>query len=253
MFPLVLLPALDSPDLFAFDLCGLLDLLGQAPVLVDAADLGHVLVALHQRPVVFELLALAGGFDALALRGAGAPEADVAVVAAAEDVVVVRGPGGGKDALHAFCVVDVSAVALVAGPEADAAVVGGRDQFFARGGELDVHDGGDVVFEDVEGALEVAHVEDVDVVVFVCDGEIKSFHGVPGDCVAGEGQDALVQGRRGAHVVEDEGAVGGGRGEDGGFGLVELAGGDCVDAVGPLQRLQRRRVWPVEVVDADDG
>lgn len=77
-------------------------------------------------------------------------------------------------------------MAFIAVPEADAAVVGGRDEFLARGAEFDVHDGGDVIFEDVEGSFEVSHVEDVDVVVFGGGGEVEGFHGVPGDFVGGK-------------------------------------------------------------------
>lgn len=66
----------------------------------------------------------------------------------------------GEDALHALGVVAVVGVALGAGPEADGAVVGGGEEVLAGGGELDVHDGGDVVFVDVEGAGHLAHVED---------------------------------------------------------------------------------------------
>lgn len=52
----------------------------------------------------------------------------------------------GENALHAFCVVDVARVALLAVPEADGAVVGGGDEFFACGGEFYVHDCCYVIF-----------------------------------------------------------------------------------------------------------
>ena len=74
--------------------------------------------------------------------------------------------------------VDVARVAGIAAPEADGAVlrvlvlglgglgdgvayVGTADQLLAGGRELDVHDGSDVAFLDVEGFVEVAGVEDV--------------------------------------------------------------------------------------------
>ncbi len=178
-------------------------------------------IPVHELGVIFQFLALAGGFDAPARRGAGAPEADVAVVGAREEVSVVRGEAGGPDALHAFGVVDVLGVAAVAVPEADAAVVRGRDEFLARGAEFDVHDGGDVVLEDVEGAFEVAHVEEVDVVVFARGGEVEGFHGVPADFVGGEREGGAAQGRGGAEVVEGQRPVGCCGGEDGGFSWVE--------------------------------
>lgn len=58
-------------------------------VALDASDLGHVAVSLFDGFVVFELLALSGGFDAFAFGGVGAPEADVAIVGAGEDEVCV--------------------------------------------------------------------------------------------------------------------------------------------------------------------
>jgi hypothetical protein len=149
VLPLILLSAPDSLEFFALDLTRLLDLLGQMPVSVYPLDFRHVLVSLDKRCIVFQLLALSSALDTLTFGGASAPESNIAVVAAGEDVIVIGGPGGGKHALHAFCMVDVSAVSCIAVPEADAAVVRGRDQFLACRGKLDVHYGGDVVFEDV--------------------------------------------------------------------------------------------------------
>lgn len=210
-------------------------------------------IPLDQLGVILEFLALAEGFDAGAGGSVGAPEADVAVVGAGEEVFAVGCEEGGEDALHAFGVVDVLGVAARAVPEADAAVVGGGDEFFAGGGEVDVHDGGDVVFHDVEGAGELAHVEEVDVVVFGRGGEVEGFHWVPGDFVGREGEGGAGEGGGGAQVVEDEGAVGGGGSEDGGFGGVEGEGGDGVGLGGPVEGLQRGGGGAVEVVDGDDA
>lgn len=221
MFPFILPLALNRRHLLVLDRARLLHLLRHMAMSPDAANLRHVRIPVHELGVVFQFLALAGGFDAPACRGVGAPEADVAVVGAREEVVVVRGEAGGPDALHAFGVVDVLGVAAVAVPEADAAVVRGRDEFLARGAEFDVHDGGDVVPQDVEGAFEVAHVEEVDVVVFARGGEVEGFHGVPADFVGGEGEGGAAQGGGGAEVVEGQRAVGCCGREDGGFGWVE--------------------------------
>lgn len=134
---------------------------------LDPPNLRHMLIPLLNRLIILELLALTRGLDALALRSVGAPEADVAVVGAGEEVVGVGGPAAGEDALHAFGVVDVAGVAGGAGPEADGAVVAGGDELFACGAEFEVHDCGDVVAEDVEGARHFPHVEHVHVVVFL--------------------------------------------------------------------------------------
>merc|ERR1719449_445449 len=113
MLPLVLLPTLQTPDLLALNLARLLDLLRHVAVAADALDLRHVAVARPQRGVVFEFLALAGGLDPRARRGVRAPQSDVAVVGSGQDVGVVRREAGREDALHAFGVVDVAAVAFV--------------------------------------------------------------------------------------------------------------------------------------------
>ena len=67
VFPLVLLLPLDSAQLIALDLGGLLDDLGDVSVAADALDLGHVLVSLREGLVVFERCSLSCGFDATAL------------------------------------------------------------------------------------------------------------------------------------------------------------------------------------------
>ena len=85
--------------------------------------------------------------------------------------------------------------------------------------------------------------------VFVGDGEVEGFHGVPGDGVGGEGEHSTVEGGRSAQVVENDGAVGGGGGEDGGFGLVEGDGGDGFDRRWPAEGLGRSCGGPRDVVD----
>lgn len=127
MLPLVLLAALDGLELLVLDLAGLLDDLWRVSVALDAGNLGHVAVAADEGVIVLEGLAVAGGFDSLSLGGVCAPEADVAVVGAGEEVLCVGGPFGGEDALHALCVVHVAGVSPVAVPEADGAVPGGGD------------------------------------------------------------------------------------------------------------------------------
>lgn len=71
-----------------------------------------------------------------------------------------------------------------------------------------------MVFEDVESAGEVAGVEDVDVVVFVCDGEVESFHRIPADGVRGHGHYGSMERGVCAEVVKHKGAVGGGRDDE---------------------------------------
>ncbi len=108
--------------------------------------------------------------------------------------MIIRRPAAGEDSLHAFGVVYIATVALIAFPEADTSIVGSGDELFACRTELDVHDGADVVFENVQGALEVPHVEYVYVVVFVCEGEVEGFHWIPTYGVGGEGEYGAVEG-----------------------------------------------------------
>ena len=75
--------------------------------------------------------------------------------------------------------------------------------------------------------------------VFVSDGEVEGFHGVPGDGVGGESEHGAVEGGGSAQVVENDGAVGGGGGENGGFGLVEGDSGDSFDRRRPAEGLGR--------------
>ena len=157
-------------------------------------DLRHMLIPLLQRLVILQLLPLARALHTLPLRRPRAPEPDIAIVGTRHDVIVVGGEGGGEDALHALGGVDVARMALGAVPDAHAAVVARAHEFFAGGRESDVHDGGHVVFEDVEGAPRVAAVEEVDVVVFGREREVEGFHRVPGDTVAGEGEGGAREG-----------------------------------------------------------
>ena len=98
-----------------------------------------------------------------------------------------------------------------------------------------------MVFEDIECTSHFPGVEDIDVVVFVRYCKVEGFHRVPGDGVRGEGQSGFRKGRLGSQVVEHNGAVGGARGEKGGFSLVERDRRDCVGRGGPVEDLKRCR------------
>jgi hypothetical protein len=43
-----------------------------------------------------------------------------------------------------------------------------------------------VVFVDVKGVVEFSHVECVQIVIFICNGKVEGFHGIPGDGVGAE-------------------------------------------------------------------
>lgn len=109
-----------------------------------------------------------------------------------------------------------------------------------------------MALEDVAGAVHLAHVEEVDVVVLGGGGEVEGLHGGPGDAVAGEGEDGLCDGGGGAQVVDDDGAVVGARGEDGRLDVVEGDVCDCVGRRWPVEHLGGGRV-PLEIIDGDDA
>lgn len=217
----------------------------------DPLDFRHMLKPLLQRRIILQLPPLGSRLDVRAAGGLRAPEPDITVVTAAQHVVAVGCEGAAEDALHALRVVDVAAVALATPPEPHAAVITRGDELFACWTECHVHYRGDVVFEDVERAAQIARVEEVDVVVFVCDGEVEGFHGVPAYGIGGEGEDGAVQGRGCAEVVEDEAAVGCCGGEDAGFSLIEREGGDGVDAGRPGEGLDRSRGGSSDVVEGN--
>ena len=146
----------------------------------NPSNLRHMAISRLQRIVVLQFLPLSRALDPASFVRLCAPQSNVAVVAAAEDVLRVGGECCREDALHAFRMIDIPAVPSCAVPEADRAVVGRGDEFFSRGREGDVHDGGDVVFEDIERTVHLAGVEDINVVIFVGDGEVEGFHRVPG-------------------------------------------------------------------------
>lgn len=199
----VLLTPLDTLELLTLDLGSLLHNLGYVAMPLDAADLGHVPVALRQGLVVLEGLAVAGGLDAFSLRGIRPPDSDVAVVGPRQDILGVGGPFDREHALHTLGVVHVSRVAPVPAPKAHGSVPGCGDQLLASGRELDIHDGGHVILENVESPVHLAHVEKVDVVVFRGGDEVERLHGGPGDAVGREGEDGFGDWGGRAEIVDD--------------------------------------------------
>jgi len=223
------------------------------PMSRNALDLWHMLVPLAQSGIIFQLLPLSRRLDARSLRRARAPESNVAIVGAGENVGVVRGPAGAEDALHALGVINIAAVAVGTTPESDAAVVAGGDKLLTGRREFDIHHRGDMIFQDVERPGEVARIEEVNVMVLVCNGEVERLHGIPCERVGGESEGGAVGGSGGAQVIKGEGAVRSAGGEKGCLALVEGEGGDGVDSGGPGEGLRRGRAGAGEIVDLDGG
>lgn len=221
------------------------------PMSRNALDLWHVLVPLAQSGIIFQLLPLSRRLDARSLRRVRAPEPNVAIVGAGENVSVVRSPAGAEDALHALGVINITAVAIGTTPESDAAVISGGDELLAGRREFDIHHRGDMIFQDVERSGEVARIEEVDVVVLTCNSEVERLHGIPGERVGGESEGGAVGGSGSAQVIEGEGAVRSAGGEKRCLALIEGEGGDGVDSGGPGEGLRRGGAGAGEIVDQD--
>ena len=97
MLPLVFPTPLDSSKLFTLDLSRLLDLLWHVSVALDSSDLGHVRIPRFERLVILKCLAVARRFDVISMRGVGAPEPDISIVRAGQDVFRVRSELRGED------------------------------------------------------------------------------------------------------------------------------------------------------------
>ena len=82
----ILLAALHTAGFLEFNVCGVLDHLGQPTLRGQALYFRHVGVAGSQRVAVLEGHALARRLDPLAGGGVGAPDAHVTVVGAGEQV-----------------------------------------------------------------------------------------------------------------------------------------------------------------------
>lgn len=60
----------------------------------DTLEFGHVLVPLSQHIIIFSFLTLSCSEDSAAVAGIGAPQTDVAVIRAGEEVFCVGGEFG---------------------------------------------------------------------------------------------------------------------------------------------------------------
>lgn len=179
MFPFILFPPLDRPQFFALDLTRFLDSLRNMSMSRNPPEFWHMRVPLLERVIIFQLLPLRERLHALASRSDGAPEANVAIVRSTQDVIVVCAPSAGEDALHSFGMVDVARMASIPSPQPDGPIITRRNQLLPRWRELDIHDGCDVIFENIQGPVQFPHVEKIYVVVFVGGGEVECFHRVP--------------------------------------------------------------------------
>ena len=87
MLPLIFSPSLNRLQLLTLNLPRLLDRLWNMSMSLYPSDLRHMFISLHKRPVVFQFLTLARGFDTFAFRSVRTPETDVTVVGTSEEVL----------------------------------------------------------------------------------------------------------------------------------------------------------------------
>lgn len=146
---------------------------------------------------------------------------------------------------------DIPRVAFAGAKEAHRLVIAAGDELLAGGRVVDVHDGGHVVLKDVKGARELAHVENVDIVVLASGGEVEGLHRVPADLVSAQGRDEPGQRGAAAQVVQDQRTVAAGAGQHRCLAHVEAHGGDRVGA--PLQCSHGLLALPVPDLDRGPG
>lgn len=80
VLPFVLASSLNSFELFAFDLCCLLDWLRNMPVAFHSPNLGHMLISALEGFIILKLLTLACRLDSFAIGGMSSPKSNISVI-----------------------------------------------------------------------------------------------------------------------------------------------------------------------------
>lgn len=111
-----------------------------------------------------------------------------------------------------------------------------------------LHDGGYVIFENIEGSVEFPHVEYINIVVFACSGDVERFHRVPAQGVGGKVQESLCQGGVCSQIIKHYASVTCTGSQNARLNLVESDLVDGIYRVGPGQSLGGRTL-AFEVVD----
>merc|ERR1719461_1808174 len=99
------------------------------------------------------------------------PKTNVCVLRASQNKAAIWCEVAAHDALHAFCVVDVTGPLEFWRPEANCGIVACRYQLLPRGTVVDSKHSHDVVFMGLKHRCQLAHVECIEVAVLVGDGE----------------------------------------------------------------------------------
>lgn len=102
-----------------------------------------------------------------------------------------------------------------------------------------------MIFEDVLSLIHLAHIESIDIVIFIGGNKVEGLHGVPSNRIRPHGQDQLCDGLRSTKVIQDNRPVRSCGRQDISLGLVEL---DSVDGINsPVEGLD----WLSTVVIPD--
>lgn len=80
VLPFVLASSLNSFELFALDLCCLLDWLRDMPVAFHSPNLRHMLISFLESFIILDLLTLACRLDSFAIGGMSPPKSNVSVI-----------------------------------------------------------------------------------------------------------------------------------------------------------------------------
>mmetsp|Transcript_30257 Transcript_30257/g.70476 ORF Transcript_30257/g.70476 Transcript_30257/m.70476 type:complete len:236 (-) Transcript_30257:16-723(-) len=177
-------------------------------MVLDAADLGQMLVPLHKSLRVLSLSLLARQLYRRALVGLRPPDAHVGIIRSREDVRGVHRPAHREEALHPLSVVHMLRRAPANVPYAQRLVVGARHELLARGRVVDGQDGGHVARVHADRVVELAHVKCVQIVILRSEREVHRLHRIPAHgirtCLHGH----LLHSTAHRRVVQSAGAVG---------------------------------------------
>lgn len=130
MLPFVLASSINSFELFAFDLCCLLNWFRNMPVAFHSPNLRHMLISALEGFIILELLTLACRLDSFASGGMRSPKPYISVIRSRENESRVwgecrrKGPmilaefsvDGTYLPLHPLCVINISRVATLSVP-----------------------------------------------------------------------------------------------------------------------------------------
>mmetsp|Transcript_2503 Transcript_2503/g.5465 ORF Transcript_2503/g.5465 Transcript_2503/m.5465 type:complete len:265 (+) Transcript_2503:1031-1825(+) len=173
----------------------------------NASNFWHVLESIHQRRVVC-LLALLASEERAALRARlGFPASNVHVIRGTEDVRAVHRESRAEHALHTLGMIHILGVPSVVIEQANGAVVRTRDEFATRRRVVNIHHRTHEILVHARCNVQLSHVIRIQVAIFISNGKIERFHGIPAQLCALILHEELFQRRLLTHVVQRDGTI----------------------------------------------